>query len=348
MKLPIPLVLVFTSLFLIACGGGGSSSPSSTPNTNSSPNDSSTGTSSSGSQTYSFDDTISFISSAAPSGQSLHIAKTTTNGQESEVTYLTNSNYNDYKPVISPDGEHIAFFRAFREGSDFFQWKTAIYVMDIDGANLRQLTDDTYMNTEPYWARDGSKRIVWNRMISSSLGRKGTYVYETDIDAEPGDERQISGTNWEWSNSNLQDGRVFVQRNDAYYLMTPNGTSSIYEEISYPDTYHYLHKLSISDDETMIAYMKKVDPDGDDYYGSQIVYADFDVSVPEISNEVVMVPKDTSKFSWYVSISEDNRYIIYAEDGKIMLHDVESGNNVQVSTRGDIEYRYPTFEHTSK
>ena len=339
MKLHIPLTLLITSVLLIACGGGGSSkTPSQSPSSQSSPS----------ANGFSLDQSISFVSSAAPSGESLHIAKTITDGKSSEVTFLTNSQYNDYKPVISPDGNYIAFFRAFSEGSDFFRWKTAIFVMDIDGSNLRQLTDDTYMNTEPYWARDGSNRITWNRMIHSSLGTKGTYVYETDIDASPGDERQISSTNWEWSNSNLQDGRIFVQRDEAFFLMTPNGTNSIYEKISYPDTYHYLHKLSISDDETMIAYMKKVEPNGDDYYNSQIVYASFDASVPEITNEVVMVPKDTSKFSWYVSISEDNRYIIYAEDGKIMLHDVASGNNIQVSTRSDIEYRYPTFEHTSK
>lgn len=251
--------------------------------------------------------------------------------------------------MISPDGTKIAFFRAYSEGGDFFLWNSSICVMNADGSGLRELTDHKFMNTEPYWTRDGSNRITWSRMIHSSEGRMGTYVFRTTIYANPGDERQISATKWEWSNSSLRDGRVFVKKRKAYFLMTPDtdGKPS-YEKISYPDTYHYLHKVTISNDETMIAYMKKIIPHGDDYLGSEIVYADFDPSVPAITNEVVFVPRNTSKFSWYVSISPDNKYIMYAEDGKIMLYGVASGTNYRVSTLNHVEYRYPTFEGSVK
>jgi hypothetical protein len=269
----------------------------------------------------------------------------------SEITYLTDSPYNDYKPVISPDGTKIAFFRAYSEGGDFFLWNTSICVMNADGTDLRELTDHEFMNTEPYWTRDGSNRITWSRMIHSSEGTRGTYPYLTASDGQPGDEQQISETNWEWSNSSLKDGRVFVQRfgANAYFLMTPDpGGTPVYEKISYPDSYHYLHKLSISNDETMIAYMKKIDPSGDDYLGSEIVYADFDASIPAITNEVAFVPKDKSKFSWYVSISPDNKYLIYAENRKIMQHNVAAGATRQLSTLSDVEYRYPTYLNSCK
>ena len=39
------------------------------------------------------------------------IARTTSDGQTSTITYLTESQYGDYKPITSPDGSKIAFFR---------------------------------------------------------------------------------------------------------------------------------------------------------------------------------------------------------------------------------------------
>jgi hypothetical protein len=181
-------------------------------------------------------------------------------------------------------------------------------------------------------------------MIDATEGQKGTYPYWTFWDGQPGEEQQISATNWEWSNSSLQDGRVFVSRQQKFYLLTPDpGGTPTYDEISYPDSYHYLHKLTISNDETMIAYMKRVAHGGDTYRDSEIVYADFDPAIPAITNEVVAVPMDQSTFAWYVSISPDNKYLIYAEDGKIMLHDVDTGVNSQISTLNNVQYRYPTF-----
>jgi|TARA_Y100000310_G_scaffold169868_2_gene170076 hypothetical protein len=290
------------------------------------------------------DGTVTWVSSAMPPGSSRRIARTTSDGETSEITYLTDSPYNDYKPVINPDGTKIAFFRAYREDADFFLWRSAICVMNADGSDLRELTGHDLMNTEPYWTRDGTNRITWSRMIRNSENPPGTYVYWTASDAQPGDEQQISATGYEWSNSNLKDGRVFVKRRTEYFLMTPNpGGEPTYEPISYPDSYHYLHKGSISNDETMIAYMKKVDPSGDDYLGAEIVYADLDISAPAISNEVAFVPKDESKFSWYVSISPDNKHIIYAEDGTIMQHDVAAETSIRVSTLSDVYYSYPTY-----
>ncbi len=186
-------------------------------------------------------------------------------------------------------------------------------------------------------------------MIHPSEGVGGTYVYWTAADAVPGDERQISLTGSEWSNSNLRDGRVFVLRTGGYYLMTPNphGTPT-YDMINHPDPYHYLHKGTISNDETKIAYMKSELGETDHYRPAEIILADFDASIPAITNELAFVPKDESKFSWYVSISAGNEYVIYAEDGKIMLHDVAARATVQISTLDNVWYAYPTFVGTVK
>lgn len=292
---------------------------------------------------------VTWISSARPPGGTLRIARTESDGEDSEITYLTDSPHNDYKPVISPDGEKIAFFRTYQEDPSFFLWRSAICVMNSDGSDLREITAHDFMNTEPYWMRNGSDRVVWNRMISTPEIPPGTCVFWSEWNAHPGEEEQISATNREWNNSSLRDGRIFVKRGNAYYLMTPHpGGTPEYEEIEYPDSYHYLHKCSISNDETMIAYMKKVNPDGDDYLGSEIVHAEFDAAVPAIRDEVVLSPHDETRFSWYVTISADNEQILFAENGRIMQYDVATGERRQVSARNEVEYRYPTFLGTVK
>lgn len=294
---------------------------------------------------------VTWVSSAMPEGGTLRIARTVSDGERSEISYLTETaNNNDYKPVFSPDGSKIAFFRTYNEDPSFFEWRSSICVMNTDGSDFRELTVPDYMNTEPYWMRDGSNRIIWSRMDDGERGKeRGTYVYWTKADASPGDEEQISATNWEWTNSSLRDGRIFVKKRNAYALLTPNpGGEPTYEEIDYPDSYHYLHKGSISNDETMIAYMKKLDPAGNDYLDAELVYAKFDASAPAIRDEVAFLPRDPQHFSWYVSISPDNSRILYAEDGKIMEYDVETARSRQISTMPDVQYRYPTYEGTCK
>lgn len=288
---------------------------------------------------------VTWISSLRAPGKTLRIARTTSDGKDSEITFLTDSEHNDYKPVINPAGTRVAFFRTWQQGKDFFDWKSAIFSMKIDGSDQRKLTGHEFMNTEPYWTRDGADRITWSRMVHPDLGKRGTYVYWTKWDAKPGDEQCLSETNREWSNASLRDGRIFVKRaEEGYFFMTPDpGGKPRYDLIAYPDKFHYLHKGSISNDETMIAYMKHVDRSHDSYRGAQIVYARLFPSVPSIRDEVAFVPLDPSTHSWYVTISPDNRYLMYAEDGKIMEYDVATGERRQLSTRADHEYRYPTY-----
>jgi hypothetical protein len=216
--------------------------------------------------------------------------------------------------------------------------------MNADGSDLRELTGHAYMNSEPYWARDGSSRITWTRTIPSPDSRMGRYVFWTTLDARPGDEQRISATDSEFSNSNLKDGRIIVSRGGIYTLMTPNpGGAPSYDLIGYPDSHHVLHKGTVSNDETMIAYMKW-DPAGTDpYMQAELVFADFDPSIPAITNEFTFVPKDESKLSWYPGISPDKRLLIYAEDGKIMLFDVGARKRRQISTFNDVYYAYPTL-----
>ena len=289
-------------------------------------------------------DTAAFISSAMTENGALCIARTESDGHDSEVTWLSETDHNDYKPVISPDGAKIAFFRTYQEDPSFFLWRSSICVMDIDGSNFHEITDHTHMNTEPYWTRDGSDRVTWSRMVHPDNGKQGTYAFWSKHDADPGREQCLSDSNREWINSSLADGRIFVKVGENYFLMKPNPEgSSIHEPIDYPDEYHYLHKLTISNDETMIAYMKHVDRDHDEYSGAEIVYAPFDANQPAIGKETAFSPLNPQTFSWYVSISADNDRLIFAEDGKMLEYDVRNHSTRQLSTRPGIHYRYPVY-----
>lgn len=208
------------------------------------------------------------------------------------------------------------------------------------------------MNTEPYWMRDGSQWVTWNRMIKRSNRMAGSYTMWTAWDAKPGKEKRIGSAEWDWINPSLKDGRMLVSHGrNIYQLMTPHygGVETKYEKVSYPDSPHYLHKISISRDETMIAYQKHVDPAHDSYKGGIMVYAKFDASVPAITNEVIFDKLDPRTQAWYVSISTDNRYLLFAKDGRIMQHDVKFGTSMQVTSNQPWRYHaYPTYVTYSK
>ncbi len=288
------------------------------------------------------------------------IARTTSDGETSTIEYLTESKYWDYKPITSPDRSKIAFFRVTnemdKETGDVTLWRSKICVMNPDGTDVKELTDDAQFNGNLHWTRDGTNRITWFR-ITNDTGAPNTYsrvkVWRTSPDAVPGEEEMLSDPNdpeyfREFSHSSLQDGRIFVLRGSRRnLLMTPDPVGSpTYEPISYPFDPMHLHKICISHDETRISYMKQTMENlkkGDEYMGAIICYADFDASVPSITNEVEITRQDFGRIIWYTSFSPDDKTIIFTDNGKVMLHDIDAGTNRQISTDDSLEYRYPNY-----
>ena len=93
----------------------------------------------------------------------------------SNQTRLTNNPSRDHKPNWSPDGSKIVF-NSNRDG------KYEIYIMDRNGSNLKQLTDNPIgnsqfsPNTYPLFSPDGSK-------IAFSSDRNGNEeIYIMNID----------------------------------------------------------------------------------------------------------------------------------------------------------------------
>ena len=62
---------------------------------------------------------------------------------------MTANEAGDFQPAWSPDGKTIAF-DSDRDGD------REIYVMDADGANVRQLTSNDRFDGVPTWSPDGS------------------------------------------------------------------------------------------------------------------------------------------------------------------------------------------------
>ena len=76
-----------------------------------------------------------------------------------------------WDPAWSPDGTQIVF--AGYDGQD-----DGIFVMDLDGTNVRRLTDGDGDSTEPAWSPDGA-RIAFVRQLPDP---GGTHLYVVDSD----------------------------------------------------------------------------------------------------------------------------------------------------------------------
>jgi Tol biopolymer transport system component len=278
----------------------------------------------------------------------------TSNSASSNIEWLTDGERDDYKPAYSPDGSKITFFRVFDYGAGFQgSWKSKLCVMNADGSDVRELTAGEYLDATPYWTRDGTNRIVFHRLY------QGHKIYITSPDANVDDEQLISDPDfWDRPWSSLADGRILVSREAPYlahFLLTPNvGGTPIYEEISYPIPDTNLNHMTISPSETKVAYMKVADTTPGDllsqehFWDTVIAYADFDADNLRIENEVEVTEYDDTSVDWYPSWSPDEKYIVYAHSGVIRAYSLETGITEQISSRDDLDYRYPTVVGQTK
>ena len=89
--------------------------------------------------------------------------------QNSEMIMIPNA----YDGAVSPDGKRIAFVRETKGNYD-------IWVQDIDGDNLMQLTSSEYGDFEPAWSPDG-KRLAFISNRDAMGDVRKTSVYMLDI-----------------------------------------------------------------------------------------------------------------------------------------------------------------------
>lgn len=82
------------------------------------------------------------------------------NADGSDAHALPNTQPPDIQPAISPDGKLVAFNRL----ADPANTTAALYVMGIDGTNVRQLAPPTSFYQTPSWSQD-SRRIAFTQQF---------------------------------------------------------------------------------------------------------------------------------------------------------------------------------------
>ncbi len=246
----------------------------------------------------------------------------------------------DFKPSWSVDGRRLTFFRLRSEGgsyADYRQWRTSICVIDADGEGFRELTSGEHADFNPTWTRDGSNLILFNRLFAGGRNQ----VFRIAPDGAAGSEELLSDPAYrgiEWVTGALKDGRLFVDRigvrSMRSYLLTPRpGRAGVYQEIRRP-TGLLWHKLSISPDETRVAYMLDGDFNTATFGDAVICHARLNVAGLEVSDQVCITEAKPGGNSEYPCWNRDGSLILFDSDGAVYAHRVADGITAQVAPPG--------------
>ena len=281
--------------------------------------------------------------------------------------------HRDHKPVWSKEGGMITFFRAtgVTDAKPFNQYRTHICVVNSDGTGFKELTDAENPNVNPTWTRDGSNKIIFNRLSKSTFGNCKIFLMAAD--AQMNDTLLISDPKkFEWAESGLNDGRIFIFRMNraayiknsfipfytlpniqSYFLLDPK--TKKYYPVKHPNKYP-THNLSLSPSETRIVYMKDLDGMLHTYSDAVIAYAEFDLDILEVKNEVVISVKDGDYIDMYPRWSHDERYIVYSSSRgtghkwgmRQYIYDLKTGKTHLIFDDNVFVDMYPCFEGLPK
>src|SRR4249919_3886698 len=91
----------------------------------------------------------------------------------------------DFKPSWSKTEDLLVCFRRTKDDPDTLKWKSAIFVIGVDGAGFHQITDGTRTDFNPTWTRDGRNIPIWSRKNDKT---GGYFVMSGKVGEKPGQE----------------------------------------------------------------------------------------------------------------------------------------------------------------
>jgi hypothetical protein len=259
----------------------------------------------------------------------------------------------DFKPSWSKTGDMLVCFRRLKDDPDVLQWKTAIFVVNVDGTGFQQLSDGTHTDFNPTWTRDGKNSPIWNRKNPAT---GGFMLMQGKVGGKPGAEVALTeGSYHAWAHSSLADGRIFVSLLHpalgwGLFLMT-------HKEDGKPDFERLqcelvpkgqFHRLSVSPSEKKVCFeflpgAQFKEP------GHTLYIADFDAQQRTIANLKVIANEDGKAF-WYAYprwINGESAVVYHLNNtgkGQLYVYQLEDGSTRRVSTNAGADYRYPHGE----
>lgn len=268
-----------------------------------------------------------------------------------EGTPLTKGHM-DFKPSWSKTGDMLVCFRRTKDDPVTVNWKSAIFIINVDGTGFRPLTDGTRTDFNPTWTRDGRNTPIWNRKNDKT---GGFFVMQGRVGGRPGQEVAITDEGYHtWAYSSLTDGRLLVGSKHptlgwGYFLMTRrDGQKPLYERIDCELVRRgLLDRVSVSPSETKVCFEFQ---NGFEYKdpGRTLYIADFDAMSRQITNLKAIANKEGKPYWFaYPRWIEGEAAVVYhmsAGKGQLYVYRLADGSTRRVSTNAAADYRYPHGE----
>ena len=259
----------------------------------------------------------------------------------------------DFKPSWSKTGDMLVCFRRLQDDPNVMKWKSAIFVVHVDGTGFHALSDGTHTDFNPTWTRDGQNSPIWNRKNPAT---GGFIVMQGKVGGKPGEEVALTDESYHaWAHSALTDGRLFVSLlhpalGGGLFLMTrkddgkPNFERVQCELVPKGQ----FHRLSVSPSEKKVCFEFLR---GQDFTepGHTLYIGDFDVPQRTITNLKVIANAEGKPF-WYAYprwINGESAVVYHLNNtgkGQLYVYQLEDGSTKRVSTNANADYRYPHGE----
>ena len=259
----------------------------------------------------------------------------------------------DFKPSWSQTGDMLVCFRRLKDDPDVLQWKTAIFVVHVDGTGFHQLSDGTHTDFNPTWTRDGQNLPLWNRKNPAT---GGFIVMQGKVGGQPGEEVALTdGSCHAWAHSALADGRILVSLLHpalGWGLFLMNGKAagqSGFERIQcelVPKG--QFHRLSVSPSEKKVCFEFLPGAEFKEP-GHTLYIGDFDVQQRTITNLQVIANAERKPFwyaypRWVQGESAVAYHLNSTGKGQLYVYQLDDGSTKHVSTNANADYRYPHGE----